>query len=248
MRPVRSHPLFLVPALMATMTCASLAGCTATATPSAAHPAAPSPSPHPASSPRPTGRPGSPGNPLLLSCGEESFPEPPVPQQPQPGDLAIGPLFIVNGKRLATASPAGYGDHGSYKIPIIVTMGSTVTLTIAAPARGQVMIDNPYAHLAGVRDLAAATYRSCSHIAGFFAQGFAFTHGQTRGCVPLDVRIGHQPQVHHVTLSLFAGSCLSRALPAQPPLPPQAPTGPLPGQPGQRRAWRVQRPSTVSWT
>jgi len=209
MRPVRSHPLFLVPALMATMTCASLAGCTATATPGAAHPAAPSPSRHLASSPRPTARPGSPGNPLLLSCGEESFPEPPVPQQPQPGDLAIGPLFIVNGKRLATASPAGYGDHGSYKIPIIVTMGSTVTVTIAAPARGQVMIDNPYAHLAGVSDLAAATYRSCSHIAGFFAQGFAFTHGQTRGCVPLDVRIGHQPQVHQVMLSLFAGSCLS---------------------------------------
>ncbi len=190
---------------MAAMTCASLAGCTGTATPSAAHSAAPSSSPHPASSPRP----GSPGNPLLLSCGEESFTEPPVPQQPQPGDLAIGPLFIVHGKRLATASPAGYGDHGSYKIPIIVTMGSTVTVTIAAPARGQVLIDNPYAHLAGVSDLAAATYRSCSRIAGFFAQGFAFTHGQTRGCVPLDVRIGHQPQVHHVMLSLFAGSCLS---------------------------------------
>ena len=168
-----------------------------------------SPSLSPASSPRPAARPGSPGNPLLLSCGEESFTEPPVPQQPQPGDLAIGPLFIVNGKRLATASPAGYGDHGSYKIPIIVTMGSTVTVTIAAPARGQVVIDNPYAHLAGVSDLAAATYRSCSHIAGFFAQGFTFTHGQTRGCVPLDVRIGHQPQVHHVMLSLFAGSCLS---------------------------------------
>jgi hypothetical protein len=209
MRPVRSHPLFLVPALVATMTCATLAGCTGTATSSAAHPAAPSPSLSPASSPRPAARPGSPGNPLLLSCGEESFTEPPVPQQPQPDDLAIGPLFIVNGKRLATASPAAYGDHGSYKIPVIVTMGSTVTVTIAAPARGQVMIDNPYAHLAGVRDLAAATYRSCSHIAGFFAQGFTFTHGQTRGCVPLDVRIGHQPQLHHVMLSLFAGSCLS---------------------------------------
>ena len=205
MRPVRSRPLFLVPALVATMSCVGLAGCTGTVTPSAARPAVPSPSVPPASSPRP----GSAGNPLLLSCGEESFTEPPVPQQPQPGDLAVGPLFIVHGRQLATADPAGYGDHGSYKIPIIVTMGSTVTVTIAAPARGQVMIDNPYAHLAGVSDLAAATYRSCSHIAGFFAQGFAFTHGRTRGCVPLDVRIGRQPQVHHVMLSLFAGSCLS---------------------------------------
>jgi hypothetical protein len=162
-----------------------------------------------ASSPSPTARAGSPGNPLLLSCGQESFTDSPVPQQPQPGDLAIGPLFIVNGKRLPTADPAGYGYQGRYKIPIIVTMGSTVTITIAAPARGQVMIDNPYADMMGVRDLAAATYRSCSHQAGFFAQGFAFTHGHVRGCVPLDVRIGHQPQVRHVMLSLFAGPCLS---------------------------------------
>lgn len=191
------------------MACVSLAGCTTTTMPSAAPPAAHSPSLPPASPPRPTARPGSAANPLLLSCSEESFTQPPVPQQPQPGDLVIGPLLIVNGKRLATTSPAGYGDHGSYKIPIIVTMGSTVTVTIAAPARGHVMIDNPYTHLRGVSDVVAATYHSCSHIAGFFAQGFAFTHGQTRGCVPLDVRIGHQPQVHHVTLSLFAGSCLS---------------------------------------
>jgi hypothetical protein len=43
--------------------------------------------------------------------------------------------------------------------------------------------------------------------AGFFAQGFAFTDGRTRGCPPLDVSIDHQPQVRHVTLSPFAGSC-----------------------------------------
>jgi hypothetical protein len=209
MSPVRGHPLLLVPALAAAVACASLAGCTGTAAPGGAQPPAPSSALRPASGPAPAARPGSPGNPLLLSCGEESFTSAPVPQQPQPGDLAIGPLVIVSGKRLATASPAGYGEHGTYKTPIIVTMGSTVTLTIAASARGQVMIDNPYAHLAGVSDLAAATYRSCSHIAGFFAQGFAFTHGQTRGCVPLDVTIGRQPQVHHVTLSLFAGPCSS---------------------------------------
>jgi hypothetical protein len=42
---------------------------------------------------------------------------------------------------------------------------------------------------------------------GFYAQGFAFTDGQIRGCVPLEVKIGGQPQVRRVTLSLFAGSC-----------------------------------------
>jgi hypothetical protein len=44
-------------------------------------------------------------------------------------------------------------------------------------------------------------------VAGFYAQGFAFTGGQVRGCVPLEVRSGGQPQVRRVTLSLFAGSC-----------------------------------------
>jgi hypothetical protein len=139
-----------------------------------------------------------------LSCGQESFSGRPAPQQPQPGDLAIGPLFVVSGKRVATANPAGYGDHGSYKIPLILTMGSTATVTIAAPARGHVVISNPYSPVGGV---VAATYHSCAREAGFFAQGFAFTHGQTRGCVPLDVIIGHEPQVRHVTISLFAGSC-----------------------------------------
>ena len=42
---------------------------------------------------------------------------------------------------------------------------------------------------------------------GFFAQGFAFTDGRIRGCVPLEVRVGGQARVHRVTLSLFAGSC-----------------------------------------
>jgi hypothetical protein len=55
----------------------------------------------------------------------------------------------------------------------------------------------------------AATYHSCSDVAGFFAQGFTFTDGKIRGCVPLDVTIGQDTQVHHVTLSLFAGRCTS---------------------------------------
>jgi hypothetical protein len=147
---------------------------------------------------------GSPGRPVVFSCAEESFAgDAPVPQRPQPGDLAIGPLIIVNGQRVATADPAGYGEHGSYKIPFVVTTGATVTVTIDPPARGHVVISNPYAP-AGVT---AATYRSCPQAAGFFAQSFAFSGGRTRGCVPLDVQVGDQPRVRHVTLSLFAGSC-----------------------------------------
>lgn len=199
---MRSQRRFLVPALAA-LTCAILAGCTGGVT---SHLATSSPSPPQASNPRATARIGSPANPLLLSCAEESFLDPPVPQQPQPGDLVIGPLFIVGGKRLATANPADYGDHGSYKIPLVLAPGSTATVTIAAQARGQVVISTPYSPAGGV---VAASYHSCSQAPGFFAQGFAFTGGRIRGCVPLNVSIDHEPRVHHVTISLFAGSCAS---------------------------------------
>ncbi len=147
---------------------------------------------------------GSPGHPVVFSCAEESFSgDSPGPQQPQPGDLVIGPLLIPGGQKLAAADPAGYGENGSYlKVPFVVTMGATVTVTIDPPARGHVVISNSNAP-AGVT---AATYRPCAHVAGFFAQGFAFTGGQTRGCVPLEVRASGQP-ARHVTLSLFAGAC-----------------------------------------
>jgi hypothetical protein len=129
-----------------------------------------------------------------------------MPHLPTPGDLAIGPLFILNGK---LQGRPGSGDHGSYpKIPFAVVPGSTVTVTIGAQARGQVGIDNPYAHTSGIGGpVAAATYHPCSGPMGFFAQGFTFTGGRVRGCVPLDVRFDHVPLVRHVTISLGAGSC-----------------------------------------
>jgi len=141
---------------------------------------------------------------VVFGCAEQAFGgDTAPPSRPQPGDLAIGPLIIPGGQRLATADPAGYGEHGSYKIPFIVTMGATVTVTIGRPARGHVVISNSYAP-AGVT---AATYRPCPHQVGFFPQYFAFAGGRVRGCVPLEVRIGDQPQTRRVTLSLFAGSC-----------------------------------------
>lgn len=150
----------------------------------------------------PAGPAGSPGNPQVFSCSEESFLGGP-PQMPEPGDLAVGPLVIISGKAVANADPAGFGEHGSYKIPFFVPRGSTVTVTIDPPARGHVVIDNPYAR----HGVTAATYRPCANVTGFFAQGFAFTNGQIRGCVPLEVRVGGQARVQRVTLSLFAGSC-----------------------------------------
>src|SRR5437868_5836093 len=83
-----------------------------------------------------TGPAGSPGNPQVFSCAEESFVAGPVPKMPQPGDLTVGPLVIIDGKKVANADPAGWGDHGSYKIPFFVPSGSTVTVTIDPPARG----------------------------------------------------------------------------------------------------------------
>jgi hypothetical protein len=195
---MRRRSLFLAPAATA-VACLILSACTGGTAHRAVQVSASA-----AGSTAPTGPAGSPGRPAVFSCAEESFAgDAPVPQQPQPGDLAIGPLIIVNGQRVATADPAGYGQHGSYKIPFVVTTGATVTVTIDPPARGHVVISNPYAP-AGVT---AATYRPCPRVAGFFAQGFAFTGGRTRGCVPLDVKVNDQPRVRHVTLSLFAGSC-----------------------------------------
>jgi hypothetical protein len=78
-----------------------------------------------------------------------------------------------------------------------------VTVTIDPPARGHVVIDNPYAR----HGVTAAIYRPCANATGFFAQGFAFTDGKIRGCVPLEVRVGGRARVQRVTLSLFAGSC-----------------------------------------
>ena len=76
---------------------------------------------------------------------------------------------------------------------------------LQSAARGHVVIDNPYA----LHGVTAATYRPCPRQPGFFAQGFAFTDGRIRGCVPLEVRVGGEPQVRRVTLSLFAGFCAS---------------------------------------
>ena len=195
---MRRQPLWLVPVLAA-LTSMILSACTA----GTAHRAGTATAATPATA-HATGPVGGPGHPVVFGCAQESFSgDSPVPQRPQPGDLAIGPLIIPGGQRLATADPAGYGEHGSYKIPFIVLKGATVTVTIAPPARGHVVISNPYAP-AGVT---AATYHSCAQVAGFFAQGFTFTGGHTRGCVPLDVKVSHQPRVRRVTLSLFAGSC-----------------------------------------
>ncbi len=194
--------LFVAPVLA----CVTLAGCTGGATSSGARPtgSATSPAARPASpAARPTGPAGSAGNPQVFSCAEESFLAGPVPKMPEPGDLTVGPLVIIDGKKVANADPAGWGDHGSYKIPFFVPRGLTVTVTIDPPARGHVVIDNPYAR----HGVTAATYRPCANVTGFYAQGFAFTDGQIRGCVPLEVRVGDQARVQRVTLSLFAGSC-----------------------------------------
>lgn len=188
---MRRRLRFMAPILA----CVTLAGCTGGAVSNAPH--------HPVPSTRPTGPAGSPGNPQVFSCAEESFLAGPTPPMPEPGDLAVGPLVIISGKAVANADPAGFGEHGSYKIPFFVPRGSTVTVTIDPPARGHVVIDNPYAG----HGVTAAIYRPCPNVAGFFAQGFAFTNGQIRGCVPLEVRVGGQARVQRVTLSLFAGSC-----------------------------------------
>jgi hypothetical protein len=147
---------------------------------------------------------GSAGNPLTLGCGQQAYGG--APMSPGPRDLVVGPLDIIGGKALATADPAGYGDHGDYKVPVAVGPGATVTVVISAPELGHVVIQNPYGPSGGV---AAAVYHSCQTGWTVFAQSFAFLGQRTRGCVPLEVQAAGQAKTRHVTVSLFAGRCPS---------------------------------------
>jgi hypothetical protein len=210
---VRSQPSFLTLTLAA-LTCAILAGCTGASTPGAARPATAPPAPAPASSPHVSGPPGSPGNPLVLSCAAEAwpgYPDPPAPATPGPHDLAAGPVYFAGALDLATDTPArhGYATFGRrgrfYKFGLVVRAGATVTVTIGASARGHAVIG--LAVNGSDRGVTSATYHACRKPGGFYAQGFAFTRPPFRGCVPLDVTVGGQARVRHVTLSLFAGSC-----------------------------------------
>lgn len=88
----------------------------------------------------------------------------------------------------------------------MIAPGNTVTIAIAPKARSYVVMSNPYSPPGGV---VAATYHSCPGKWGFFAQSFTFTDGRIRGCVPMDIHVHGEPQIRHVTLSLFAGPCHS---------------------------------------
>jgi hypothetical protein len=199
---------------MAALTCVILAGCTGASPPGAARPDTAPPAQPPVGGPPVTGPLGSPGNPLVVSCAAESWPYPDgAPVTPRPQDLAVGPMYIAGGLALAAETPAqhGYapsGRHGRfYKFGLIVRPGATVTVTIRASARGHVMIAAPGVGQLGLGGVTSATYHACREAGGFFAQGFAFTRPPFRGCVPLEVTVGSQARVRHVTLSLFAGSC-----------------------------------------
>ena len=206
------RPVFALAALI----CAMLAACTGVSTSSTNRAATSPSSPSQASSSHITGPLGSPGNPLVVSCDAESWPgppSPPAPVTPGPRDLAVGPMYFPGGLALATHTPAqwGYapfGRHGRfYKLPLVLRPGATVTVTIRASARSHAVIAAPGAGQLGPGGVTSATYHACRHAGGFFAQGFAFTGPPFRGCVPLEVTVGGQALVHHITLSLFAGSC-----------------------------------------
>ncbi len=201
-------PAFLVSA------CLVVAACSQGKPPAGTvSPAATSAYPRPGSgAPQPSARLGTLGNPLVLTCAEAVLPDyPHAPYKPHPSDLVIGPFFIENANLAANLTPSQYGYRiygragRSYKMPVFLKAGSSVTIAIVGAASRHVVIDNPYAQSRGTGRLTAATYRSCSNRTTFFAQGFAFTAAPFRGCVPLDITIGRR--VHHVILSLFVGAC-----------------------------------------
>lgn len=199
---MRSQPLFFVLTLAA-LTSATLASCTGGSAPAATQ-----------SAPHVTGPVGSPGNPVILSCDAESWPgspDPPASVTPGPLDFAVGPMYFAGARDLAneTAAREGYAPYGRdgrfFKFGVVVRPSATVTVTIGASAIGHVVI----VRAVNGSELAvtSATYHACAEAGSFYAQGFALIHAPFRACVPLDVTVGGQTQVRHVTLSLFAGSC-----------------------------------------
>ena len=146
---------------------------------------------------------GSAAFPVVFTCDQTSNP----PLKPRRGDLVVGPLWFINARDSVGPKGAGPNPPHEYKYPIGVRPGATVTMMIAPRARGHVVIDNPYV----ASDVTAATYRAClpSSSPGWsvFVEGFAFTDGRTRGCVPLTVRTGRKTPIRHVTVSLYAGHC-----------------------------------------
>jgi hypothetical protein len=114
--------------------------------------------------------------------------------------------WLHHGRAASGPPSARVPAVGSYKVPIAIGPGATVTVVIAPQARGRVVIDNPYGPAGGV---AAATYHACQRGWTVFVQGFAFPDHRARGCVPLDVQAAGQPGTRHLTVSLFAGHCAS---------------------------------------
>jgi hypothetical protein len=147
---------------------------------------------------------GSAGNPQVLSCNQEVQDTPGNRIERGPQDVVLGPLRFPNGRLLRTGQPNQWGSHGRYKIPVVLAPGANVTLTIAAPARHYVVISNPSFYSGHA---ISATYHACKHGWGAFVQGFTFTDGRTRGCVPLAVRIGEDARVRYIILALFDRAC-----------------------------------------
>jgi hypothetical protein len=142
---------------------------------------------------------GSPSHPSVLGCGAEAGID--TPLRRGPSDVVVGPLWFPGAKRLPSARPSGYGEHGVYKISPAIAAGATVTLTIAPSARSYAVMRNPYL----ARGVVSITYHACEHERSFFPQSFAFTDGRTRGCIPLDV--SSSGRVRHITLKLFVRHC-----------------------------------------
>jgi hypothetical protein len=74
---------------------------------------------------------GTPGRPLMLSCTERSSAG---AVGPGPGDVVVGPLYIINAKDSVDLNGAGSAPQHGYKFPIAVAPGATVTMMIAASA------------------------------------------------------------------------------------------------------------------
>jgi len=154
---------------------------------------------------------GTPTHPQVLTCAEEATQFENTLPPAGPHDVAFGPGYFPQARRLATATPhIAPGRRGTYKLPPVVNPGATVNLTIAGGARSYVVQQNPWSPPGGSQSV---TYKACADEPGFFPQSFRFTDGRLRGCVPINVRVNGQRTTRQIVLSLFSGRCRASSNP-----------------------------------
>ncbi|MEU8820696.1 hypothetical protein [Actinoplanes sp. NPDC048796] len=136
--------------------------------------------------------------PRLITCVDEEA-HGRATAAPAQNDLTVGPVTWPGLRSWAAADPDDFagGQPGHYKVGIVVKAATTVTVSIAGPAR------LTYGQRAGYSPASSITFQACDDFDTVYFGGF---HAPERTCVPVTVEERGEPPVR-ATVSFFAGPC-----------------------------------------